>query len=894
MMVSIPELDGATGAMVFGGRSDAVPGQGEMSGDSHGRSQPGTGEGIAEHNMVPHNERIEMLVARVDKLVRLRRSKRCDRKVAIVLFNFPPNAGATGTAAHLSVFESLFNTLTALSADGYDIELPESVDALRDAVLKGNSDRWGTDANVHERIAVNDHVREETWLEEIESQWGPAPGKVLSDGQSLFVLGAQFGNALVTIQPPMGYEGDPMRLLFEGSFAPNHAFSAFYRYLRDNYAADAVLHFGTHGALEFMPGKQVGMSGECWPDRLIGNLPNFYLYAANNPSEGLIAKRRSAATLVSYLTPGVAEADLYRDLLDLKETIDRWRSRDESTAGDSDKLPVMAAMIHAQAQICGLTDCEQPWSRSEAPAAIESIRIQLTEVEHALVPFGLHTVGKIMPEDQRRELLKTVATASHEITLSDQFLEQVMSGTDRATLLADPLLAELTAEQREAVVEALVNVDINLRGNHELDGILHALDGGFIAPVGGGDLIRSPDILPTGRNIHGFDPYRLPSQFAVFEGERQACQLLARHQADGGEIPKSIALVLWGTDNLKSEGIAIGQALALIGARPRLDSYGRIAGAELIPLENLNRPRVDVVMTLSGIFRDLLPLQTRLLAEATYLAAEADEPAHLNPIRANTLAWQVANDSDFETAALRVFSNAEGTYGANVNMLVDSGNWQDENELADTFTNRKGHAYGRDGAVAAAPELLGDLLGSVDFAYQNLDSVELGVTTIDHYFDTLGGISRAIHKVRGDDVPVYIADHTSGSGKVRTLSEQVALETRTRVLNPKWYEAMLDHGYEGVRAIETHVTNTVGWSATTGQVAPWVYQQLSETFILDESMRKRLAALNPVAAARVANRLLEAQERNYWSPDEESLEALKQAGEDLEDWIEGVSPEVAA
>ncbi len=285
--------------------------------------------------------------------------------------------------------------------------------------------------------------------------------------------------------------------------------------------------------------------------------------------------------------------------------------------------------------------------------------------------------------------------------------------------------------------------------------------------------------------------------------------------------------MLWGTDNLKTEGGPIGQALALIGARPRFDNYGRLAGATLIPLEELGRPRIDVVMTLSGIFRDLLPLQTRLLAEASFQAASADEPLEQNFVRKHALAYQEAQGCDLETAALRVFSNADGAYGANVNYLVDSSSWDEGDELAETYTRRKCFAYGRSGQPVQQAALLKSVLSTVQLAYQNLDSVELGVTTVDHYFDTLGGITRAVGQYKGNEVPVYIGDQTRGDGVVRTLAEQVALETRTRMLNPKWYEGMLKHGYEGVRQIEAHVTNTMGWSATTGQVAPWVYQQLT-------------------------------------------------------------------
>ena len=434
-----------------------------------------------------------------------------------------------------------------------------------------------------------------------------------------------------------------------------------------------------------------------------------------------------------------------------------------------------------------------------------------------------------------------------------------------------------------------------LAQDHEIPAILRALDGRFIRPAPGGDLLRTPAILPTGRNLHGFDPFKLPSAYACQDGARQADRLLARHAEDGNGLPESVAIVLWGTDNLKTEGAPIAQVLALLGAAPRFDSFGRLAGAALIPLADLGRPRIDVVVTMSGIFRDLLPLQIKLLAEAAFLAASADEPVEANFIRKHALAYQAAHGCDLETAALRVFGNADGAYGANVNNLLESGRWDDEDELAETYTRRKGFAYGRTGRPAKHGALLQSVLSQVELAYQNLDSVELGVTSVDNYFDTLGGISRAVRRAKGGEAaPVYIGDQTRGEGAIRTLSEQVSLETRTRILNPKWYEGMLKHGYEGVRQIETHVTNTMGWSATTGGVAPWVYQKITETYLLDPVMRERLATLNPTAAAKVADRLMEAQARNYWTPDAETLDALRRAGEDLEDRLEGVGVELAA
>jgi light-independent protochlorophyllide reductase iron-sulfur ATP-binding protein len=328
-------------------------------------------------------------------------------------------------------------------------------------------------------------------------------------------------------------------------------------------------------------------------------------------------------------------------------------------------------------------------------------------------------------------------------------------------------------------------------------------------------------------------------------------------------------MVLWGTDNLKTEGGPIAQVLWLLGAEPRCDSYGRVAGAQLVSLDVLGRPRIDVVATLSGIFRDLLPLQTKLLAEAALLAATADEPIQQNFVRKHALAFQQEHGGTTEDAALRVFGNADGAYGANVNQMIGSGTWSDENELADAYLRRKGFAYGVSGRPQRNDAVLSHALSHVDLAYQNLDSLEMGVTTVDHYFDTLGGISRAVRRARGGTAAaVYIGDQTRGEGAVRTIAEQVALEIRTRALNPKWYEALLAHGYEGVREIETHVTNTLGWSATTGGIAPWVYEKLSETFVLDPAMRERLAALNATASAKIANRLIEAHERNYWAPSE--------------------------
>ena len=824
MLIALPELDGATCPTVFAGRHGSEGCQGCLH-----KCQAAP----QSRAMAPCHERIDSLAEKTLRAARLRQKRNHDKNVAIVLFGFPPNAGATGTAAYLDVFESLQNTLTQMKAEGYDVALPETVSHLRAAVLEGNAKQYGQEANVEAIVSAEEIVRSTPPLKAIEAVWGPAPGRVQSDGRGVFVLGVQLGKVFVGVQPAFGYEGDPMRLLFEKGFAPTHAFATFYLWMRNTFKADVVLHFGMHGALEFMPGKQAGLGAQDWPDRLMGEMPNVYLYASNNPSEASLAKRRSGAVTVTHLTPPLAQSGLYKGLSELKDSLTRWRELepDDAQAGD------LEALINEQAAAVDM-----------AGRKAEELWLNLLETEDALIPEGLHIVGKPFSDAARAGYLD---------------------------------LLDGVAPDRHAQVDQMLQED------HELPALMRALSGRFIAPVPGGDLIRSTDILPTGRNIHAFDPFRMPTEFACRDGFKQAQILLETHP----ELPRSVALVLWGSDNIKSDGAPIAQALALMGAQPRFDSFGRLSGADLIPLSELGRPRIDVIMTLSGIFRDLLPLQTKLLAEAAFKAAQADEPLEMNFIRAHALKYAADMEVDLETAALRVFSNAEGAYGSNVNQLVDSSAFGDEDELADAYEARKSFAYGVNGKAHKNHGLLQKALKDVDLAYQNLESVELGVTTVDHYFDTLGGISRAVKRARGQEVAVYISDQTRGSGKVRTLSDQVALETRSRSLNPKFYEALLSHGSEGVRQIEAHVTNTLGWSATTGQVDPWVYQRISETFVLDEAMRNRLAELNPTASSRMANRLLEASDRAYWQPDAETLAALQSAADALEDHMEGIAAE---
>ena len=615
---------------------------------------------------------------------------------------------------------------------------PPSVDALRERIVVGNAARFGADANVHARIPAGDHVRRENWLRQIEAQWGPAPGKQQSDGSSIFVLGERFGNVFVGIQPAFGYEGDPMRLLFEKGFAPTHAFSAFYRWLREDFGAGAVLHFGTHGALEFMPGKQAGLSGACWPDRMIGDLPNLYLYASNNPSEGTIAKRRSAATLISYLTPPVAHAGLYKGLVELKASIERWRGL---PPGEDVERAGLATLIQAQASALELAEAEPAWT-DQAQGDRQALGSRARTRIHA---------DSAWPSRRRRSAVGRAArrnAAGGRRRLAWRASRQGGAGGDRARR-APKSLPRLTTPRWRSTRNWPPSI-VLLAQDHEIPGILHALDGKFVRPAPGGDLLRTPAILPTGRNLHGFDPFRIPSAFAVQDGALQAQRLIDKHVAEGHGFPESVAIVLWGTDNLKNEGAPIGQALALLGAQAALRRLWppdrRRTDSARATQPSAHRRHHHHVRHLprsaaaadQAAGRSLLPCRIRRRAGRTEFRSQAC--AGLSG-RATIAIWKPRR--------LRVFGNADGAYGSNVNHLVENGRWDDEDELAETYTRRKSFAYGLKGQPVQQTALLKNALATVDLAYQNLDSVELGVTTVDHYFDTLGGISRAVRTRQG-------------------------------------------------------------------------------------------------------------------------------------------------
>jgi magnesium chelatase subunit H len=559
---------------------------------------------------------------------------------------------------------------------------------------------------------------------------------------------------------------------------------------------------------------------------------------------------------------------------------------------------------------------------------------QVLEIEERLIPTGLHVFGSVDEERAVVDMLRMVASFDRPEAGVRALTDLVAEGLgfqDYSVLLKSSGTDETRLREREEV-EALVRRAIEtfvkegteaatlwletaarvppeasrpgftllekicgeLKTNQEMESLVRALRGEYIEPGPGADIVQNPAILPTGRNTHAVNPYAVPSEVATSRAEETANNLLERHLEEHGRYPRAMALVLWGLDNIKTEGEGVAQALWLLGVRPLRDSLNRATDVEVVPLEELKRPRIDVVMTVSGIFRDLFGATIVLLDKAVRRVASLDEPVEMNYVRRHVLEQMSVEDDSFDEAAVRIFSNAPGNYGTNVNFMVMDSQWEKAEALGDLFVTRKCFAYGRDSKGRAvegreARLAMDRALARVEATYQNIDSFEIGITDVDHYFEYLGGVSKAVEKRAQARPAIYLGDSLSRAARVRSLEETVRLETRTKTLNPKWYEGMLKHGFRGVAEIENHVTNTFGWSATADAVDDWVYTEVARTYLLDDAMLERLRHLNPHSARSLVGRLLEAQGRGFWKAEEDVLRRLREIFSDIEDQLEGVA-----
>lgn len=844
VLYALPELDGAIDTVPLGGL---------------------VGENIY---LVP--ERVQRLIGRVKSWVALRQKPASERKIAIILYGFPPGYGAVGTAALLNVPRSLLKFLHALKEQGYTVgDLPEDGEELI---------RWVKEAdeslNDAENVPASVNVRTlEKWLgylqtSRIEKQWKSLTGTgIKTYGDEFQIGGVQLGNVWIGVQPPLGIQGDPMRLMFERDLTPHPQYAAYYKWLQNEFQADALVHFGMHGTVEWLPGSPLGNTGYSWSDILLGNLPNLYIYAANNPSESMLAKRRGYGVLISHNVPPYGRAGLYKELVALRDLISEYRE-------DPQKNYVLKEAICKKIVDSGLNaDCPfEDAKRLGIAFTPENVRmfsghafddylVELYEylqvLENRLFSSGLHTLGEAPSEEELGSYL--------EAYFGD---EPQRRGEHR--------------EEEERLIR-----DLLMQSTDELTNLLRGLNGEYIQPAPGGDLLRDgAGVLPTGRNIHALDPYRMPSPAAYERGREIAQKIIAQHLDEHGTYPETVAVMLWGLDAIKTKGESLGILLELVGAEPVKEGTGRVVRYELKPLAEVGHPRIDVLGNLSGIFRDSFVNIIELLDDLFQRAADADEPDDQNFIRRHALALKAQG---VENASARLFSNPAGDFGSLVNDKVVDGNWESGEELGNTWQSRNVFSYGREDKGQARPEVLNTLLKTSDRIVQEIDSVEYGLTDIQEYYANTGGLKRAAEKQGGKKVTTSFVESFSKDTTPRNLDDLLRMEYRTKLVNPKWAQAMANQGSGGAFEISQRMTALIGWGGTADFTDDWVYDQAADTYALDAEMADKLRKANPEAFRNILGRMLEAHGRGFWEADGEKLDKLRQLYELTDEELEGVT-----
>jgi magnesium chelatase subunit H len=841
VLYALPELDGAIDTIPLGGL---------------------VGEDIY---LVP--ERVKRLTARVNNWIKLRKKPAYHRKIAIILYGFPPGYGATGTAALLNVPRSLINFLTALKEQGYAVgDIPEDGEELIQQVKAADEYNGLQDNHQSPTVSVE---KLEKWLgylltSKIEKNWKSLTDSgIKTDGEKFHLGGIYLGNIWIGVQPPLGISGDPMRLMFERDLTPHPQYAAYYKWLQNEFQADAIVHFGMHGTVEWLPGSPLGNTGYSWSDILLGNLPNLYIYAANNPSESILAKRRGYGVLISHNVPPYSRAGLYKELISLRELIAEYREDPQKNSALQEAISkkIVDAGINTD---CPFTEAKKlgiefspETARLFSVDALNHYFVQvynyLQVIEQRLFSSGLHTLG----EPPTEEML-------------DSYLQAYFADKEQT----DPTEADNIRQLLTQTTDEMTN-------------LLRGLNGEYIPPAPGGDLLRDGmGVLPTGRNIHALDPYRMPSPAAYERGREIAKKIIDQNLAETGKYPETVAVMLWGLDAIKTRGESIGILLELVGAEPIKEGTGRIVRYGLKPLAEINHPRIDVLGNLSGIFRDSFINIIELLDDLFQRAATADEPEDQNFIRKHAL--QLDNQG-IENTTARLFSNPSGDFGSLVNDQVVDGNWEDSNELGNTWKGRNVFSYGRQDKGEARPEVMTQLLQTTDRIVQEIDSVEYGLTDIQEYYANTGGLKQAAEQQQGKTVEANFVESFSNDTTPRKLNDLLRIEYRTKLLNPKWAEAMASQGSGGAYEISQRMTALMGWGGTANFKDNWVYDQAAETYALDAAMAEKLRQANPEAFRNIVGRMLEANGRGFWQTDPEKLQKLQQLYELSEAEIEGVT-----
>jgi len=896
---------------------------------------------------VPDPERTARVAGIAVKHARLRHIEAAQRRIVIMLSAYPTKHARIGNAVGLDTPASVVRLLAAMADAGYDIggdELPGVAagdgDALIHAIIAagGQDETWLTEdqlAGNPVRISAADY---RAWFSTLDSglraavveHWGPPPGELFvdrsQDPDGEIVLAAlRAGNVVVMVQPPRGFGVNPIAIYHDPDLAPSHHYLAAYHWLRDQFAAHAVVHVGKHGNLEWLPGKTSGLSAGCAADAAIGDIPLVYPFLINDPGEGTQAKRRAHATLIGHLVPPMARADSYGDTARLEQLMDEHA---QIAALDPAKLPAIRAQIWTLIQAAKLHHDLGLDSRphdTEFDDFLLHVDGWLCEIKDAQIRDGLHVLGAAPAGAARVGLVLAILRArqmwagqaqalpglrealghaersgdradTDEVEAKARTLVEAMESASWDPSAVPAVVAATLGTQAPAAVAdvltfAATEVVPRLAGTtNEISQTLHALDGGFVPAGPSGSPLRGlVNVLPTGRNFYSVDPRAVPSRLAWETGQAMADSLLERYLADTGTYPDSVGLSVWGTASMRTSGDDVAEVLALLGVRPVWDEASRrLTAVEPIPLGELGRPRIDVTVRISGFFRDAFPHVVTALDDAVRLVAGLDEPADQNYVRAHAQA-DLAAHGDERRATTRIFGSRPGAYGAGLLPLIDARNWRDDADLAEVYAVWGGFAYGRglDGREAR-----GDMERAyrrIAVAAHNTDTLEHDIADSDDYFQYHGGMIATVRALTGRAPRAYIGDSTRpDTVRTRSLAEETARVFRARVVNPRWVEAMKRHGYKGAFELAATVDYLFGYDATAGVVEDWMYEKLTDTYVRDEQMREFFRQSNPWALHGIAERLLEAADRKLWdAPDPETLAALRQAYLETEGDLEG-------
>jgi cobaltochelatase CobN len=869
---------------------------------------------------------------------RLRHVAPADKRVALVFSAYPTKHARIGNAVGLDTPASAVALLRAMRERGYRVgDLPgveaEDGDALIHALIErgGQDPDWLTDGQLAGnpiRVSAKDY---RAWFATLPAEltdavikhWGPPPGDLFVDRThhpdgEIVIAAMEAGNVVLMVQPPRGFGENPVAIYHDPDLPPSHHYLAAYRWLDAGFHADAVVHLGKHGNLEWLPGKTLGMSAACGPDAALGNLPLIYPFLVNDPGEGTQAKRRAHAVLVDHLIPPMARAESYGDIARLEQLLDEHAN---VAALDPGKLPAIRQQIWTLIRAARM-DHDLGLTERPAEDAFDDMILHvdgwLCEIKDVQIRDGLHVLGQKPTGGAELDLVLAILRArqlfggEHVLPGLRQALGLAEDGTDerssvdRAEATArelvgalqatgwDPRAADrLTDDAEVAAVLRFAATEVvpRLAGTAaEIDQVLRALAGRFIPAGPSGSPLRGlVNVLPTGRNFYSVDPKAVPSRLAWEAGVALADSLLARYRADNGRWPQSVGLSVWGTSAMRTAGDDIAEVLALLGVRPVWDDASRrVVGLTPIPPTELGRPRIDVTVRISGFFRDAFPHVVTMLDDAVRLVADLDEPAEDNYVRAHAQA-DLAQHGDQRRATTRIFGSKPGTYGAGLLQLIDSRNWRDDADLAQVYTAWGGFAYGRDLDGREAVDDMQRQYRRIAVAAKNTDTREHDIADSDDYFQYHGGMVATVRALTGQAPAAYIGDNTRPDAiRTRTLSEETTRVFRARVVNPRWMAAMRRHGYKGAFEMAATVDYLFGYDATAGVMADWMYEQLTERYVLDAENRKFMAESNPWALHGMAERLLEAAGRGMWAqPRPETLDGLRQALLETEGDLEG-------